>query len=135
MNIVLRVFLTVMAGLVACGLMNALTSLVFPSQASTPLNVLLLALRLAVAFWAGRLMWRRPISPSATPGLGRSIAEGALLVGGIGFLSGFFGPMIFAPQSNQGPMLGIFITGPLGVILGGIGGGLWWNSRRKRNPT
>jgi hypothetical protein len=26
--------------------------------------------------------------------------------------------MIFAPQANQGPMLGIFITGPGGFLLG-----------------
>jgi 4-hydroxybenzoate polyprenyltransferase len=42
----------------------------------------------------------------------------ALLVGGIGFALGFFGPMIFAPGANQGPMLGIFITGPLGFLAG-----------------
>ena len=28
----------------------------------------------------------------------------------------------FTPDANQGPLLGIFITGPLGFILGGIGG-------------
>jgi len=43
-------------------------------------------------------------------------------VGGIGFCAGFFGPMVFAPDANQGPLLGIFITGPLGVLLGAIGG-------------
>ena len=39
--------------------------------------------------------------------------SGALVVGGIGFVGGFFGPMIFAPEANQGPLLGLFITGPL----------------------
>ena len=47
---------------------------------------------------------------------------GAIIVGGIGFIAGFFGPMIFTPSANQGPMLGIFITGPLGVLLGLVGG-------------
>ncbi len=42
---------------------------------------------------------------------------GAIL-GIIGFLGGFVGPVIFTPEANQGPMLGIFITGPLGFILG-----------------
>jgi hypothetical protein len=57
---------------------------------------------------------------------------GAGILGGIGFIGGFFGPMIFAPEANQGPLLGIFITGPLGAILGGIGGALvgWWRNRR-----
>jgi hypothetical protein len=35
---------------------------------------------------------------------------------------GFVGPMIFAPSANQGPMLGIFITGPGGALLGGLAG-------------
>ena len=51
-----------------------------------------------------------------------SMFKGALIVGGIGFCAGFFGPMVFAPDANQGPLLGIFITGPLGAVLGAIGG-------------
>lgn len=47
---------------------------------------------------------------------------GAVIVGGIGFALGFFGPMIFMPDANQGPMFGIFISGPLGAVVGGIGG-------------
>lgn len=49
---------------------------------------------------------------------------GGLLVGGIGFVLGFIGPMVFAPEANQGPMLGIFITGPLGFVAGAIGGAI-----------
>lgn len=30
--------------------------------------------------------------------------------------------MIFAPGANQGPMLGIFITGPAGALLGAVAG-------------
>ncbi len=45
---------------------------------------------------------------------------GACLVGGIGFVIGFFGPMIFSPGSNQGPLAGIFLTGPLGFAAGGL---------------
>jgi hypothetical protein len=44
----------------------------------------------------------------------------ALVIGAIGFAGGFFGPLIFTPEANQGPLLGIFITGPLGFILGGV---------------
>ena len=43
---------------------------------------------------------------------------GGVVLGGIGFAGGFFGPIIFNPQANQGPLLGIFITGPLGFLLG-----------------
>lgn len=49
-------------------------------------------------------------------------AVGAVLVGGIGFAIGFFGPMLFMPDANQGPLIGIFFTGPLGFMIGAIGG-------------
>jgi len=32
------------------------------------------------------------------------------------------GPMILAPKANQGPLLGIFITGPAGVLIGAVAG-------------
>lgn len=43
-------------------------------------------------------------------------------VGGITFLAGFAGPIILTPDSPQGPLLGIFITGPLGFIVGTVVG-------------
>ena len=45
--------------------------------------------------------------------------------GSVGFSIGFFGPMIFAPGAAQGPLLGIFITGPLGFLIGLTGGWLY----------
>lgn len=50
------------------------------------------------------------------PGL--SIATWVLVLGGAGFAAGFFGPMVLNPGANQGPMAGIFITGPGGALLG-----------------
>jgi hypothetical protein len=44
----------------------------------------------------------------------------------IGFLGGFFGPIIFTLHSNQGPLLGLFITGPLGFVVGAAGGFVYW---------
>ena len=41
-----------------------------------------------------------------------------LLFGAVGFLAGFLGPIVLNPEANQGPLLGIFITGPLGLLLG-----------------
>jgi hypothetical protein len=38
------------------------------------------------------------------------------LVGIAGFVIGFFGPMILDPTSGNGPLLGIFITGPGGFV-------------------
>ena len=47
---------------------------------------------------------------------------GALLLGAAGLACGFLGPMALDPGANQGPLLGIFVTGPLGVLIGlGLG--------------
>lgn len=48
----------------------------------------------------------------------------------LGVALGFIGPIIFAPGANQGPLLGIFITGPPGFMAGLIWG-LWrgWSER------
>jgi predicted histidine transporter YuiF (NhaC family) len=46
----------------------------------------------------------------------------ALLLGSIGFVVGFFGPMLIAAlvgsEANLGPLWGIFILAPGGTILG-----------------
>jgi hypothetical protein len=41
-----------------------------------------------------------------------------LVLGIAGFTAGFFGPIIFLPDSNIGPLVGIIMTGPGGVVLG-----------------
>ena len=54
---------------------------------------------------------------------GLSIGMAWGVVGGaIGFCLGFFGPILLSPQSNQGPLLGIFFTGPIGFVIGIIAG-------------
>ena len=52
----------------------------------------------------------------------RSGCVGGLIVGSIGFLFGFIGPLVFRPEANQGPLLGILITGPLGMVVGFVVG-------------
>lgn len=42
----------------------------------------------------------------------------ALLLGAVGFACGFLGPIALNPEANQGPLLGIFVTGPGGALLG-----------------
>ena len=41
-----------------------------------------------------------------------------LLLGAAGFIPGFFGPMVFSPEANQGPLVGIVMSGPAGALLG-----------------
>ena len=87
-----------------------------------------LASSVLLAILVGRYIWLQ--TGSSHSGFVRSVALGALMTGAIAFSAGFFGPIIFTPNANQGPMLGIFITGPLGFIVGGLGGALYWLIRR-----
>lgn len=57
----------------------------------------------------------------------------ALFVGAITFLLGFVGPIVLTPEANQGPLLGIFITGPAGFFVGLIWG-LLRAARRGSKP-
>ena len=82
---------------------------------------------IAAGVAAARYVWVR--SAIASGGFVKSTMMGALVTGALGFSAGFFGPMIFGPTANQGPLLGIFITGPLGLMLGGAGGAIHWFAR------
>ena len=53
-----------------------------------------------------------------------SAGRWALVLGGVGFCCGFFGPIVLSPDANQGPLLGIFITGPSGALAGGVLGAI-----------
>jgi len=73
-------------------------------------------------------------SPSKN-GLLASIICWSFIFGGAGFFIGFLGPIIFTPEANQGPLLGIIITGPVGFLLGAVGGLIYWyrNKQTKEN--
>ena len=86
---------------------------------------LLLAATATVA--AAGLVWT---CTAVRGGFLSTVSTAAVVTGGVGFCLGFYGPMLLAPQSNQGPLLGIFITGPAGFVLGGAGGSLYWVFRR-----
>lgn len=87
---------------------------------------------LLCAVLAGRFIWTRTGDGARQRGLLAAMSIGALALGGIGFCAGFFGPLLLAPDANQGPLLGLFITGPLGFLLGGIGGFCYWLRHRDR---
>ncbi len=40
------------------------------------------------------------------------------VIGGICFIIGFVGPLYIGPESPQGPLFGIFMSGPAGALLG-----------------
>lgn len=87
----------------------------------------------AGAMAAGWFTWTRTAAVNAS--LTRSVGYWALVVGAIGFVAGFFGPMIMTPGANQGPLLGILITGPAGVLIGAVGGLVHWLVERKRSGS
>jgi len=76
---------------------------------------------LVLAALAGFFLWQGLAAGNAGAVLQTALLW-AVIAGAVGFAAGFFGPMIFAPGANQGPLLGIFITGPAGFVLGGIAG-------------
>src|SRR5262245_46982002 len=81
----------------------------------------LLGLILAVRHGPFRNRWWR----------GETVPGFAAAVGGLCFAAGFFGPIVFTPEANQGPLLGIFITGPAGLLLGLVWGALRAVRRRR----
>lgn len=87
------------------------------------------ALAMAAAVGVGGLGWRWLSRVPAE--LVTMAMKWAWTAGLVGFVGGFLGPMLLAPQANQGPLLGIFITGPLGFLLGAVAGGLVWLQRRR----
>lgn len=82
----------------------------------------------------GRFVWKA-LGSSSAAGILPTMALWAAVVGGIGFVGGFFGPILFAPHANQGPLLGLFITGPLGLLVGAVTGFVYAVLQRRRNSA
>jgi hypothetical protein len=91
------------------------------------ISVMIQATLLTAAFF---FLWFAALahSPSELDKLGHTLLIG-LVVGALGFVVGFFGSLIFSPGANLGPLLGIFITGPGGFVLGSVGGFVWTRVR------
>jgi hypothetical protein len=82
---------------------------------------------LAASVYVSRQVWNGTAEGSGSVAVMAGL--GAVILGGLGFVAGFFGPMILVPQANQGPMLGLFITGPAGVVIGAIAGAVYAKRR------
>ena len=67
-----------------------------------------------------------------------NVLGAALLLGGTGFILGFFGPIIIGglvgSQANLGPLWGIFVLGPVGVLIGAVIG-LFLGLKKVRNKS
>ncbi|MDX1489626.1 MAG: hypothetical protein R3268_15570 [Acidiferrobacterales bacterium] len=81
-----------------------------------------------IAVLVGWWLWRA--TSGVTLGPIASILVGSLVTGASAFALIFLGLLLFAPDANQGPLLAIFIVGPLGLVAGGVGGFIVWLKRR-----
>jgi hypothetical protein len=122
-----RMFLSVLVGIAAFYFVSWMpfSLIAFPGS-----WLIAIPVSIACAIAAGKYVWRATENAGAGGLLHRTLG-GALTVGGVAFAAGFFGPMIFAPDANQGPLLGLLITGPLGFVLGGVGGFVWGCMHRR----
>ncbi len=93
------------------------TILTITTNFSTGLNIALSFVCGVLAFW---FTWQ--LLSGKKTSISVAVTGSSLILGGLCFIVGFLGPMIFAKDTSQGPMIGIFIAAPLGVILGAIAG-------------
>jgi len=118
--------LRVIAGILALlAIPYALVNLLgmFRGEEFDPMPAILAACTIVwIALWGWfALRGDRPASRARM----KFVVRVGFVTGAIGFAIGFFGPLIWAPDSNQGPLLGIFVTGPAGFILGAALAWLW----------
>ena len=127
MNKISRVIITFLS-VIASYYFISFASLIVPGIVNNP--AIQIAVSLLAALSIGVFIWKTTVKISQ--GLIHYIIMGGIIIGSIGFISGFLGPMIFTPSSNQGPLLGIFITGPIGFLVGLVGGGVYWWAKIKK---
>ena len=94
-----------------------------PDRAGVVADVLALGFAgLILQFWPKKRRAPDASAPIPPPpsglAFGSRILVCALVAGSIGFAGGFFGPIVLTPEANQGPLLGILVTGPAGFLLG-----------------
>ena len=86
---------------------------------------------LLIAVIIGAIVWKQTVIISNE--LSKYMIKGGIIIGSIGFIIGFYGPIIFMPSANQGPLNGIFITGPIGFLLGLVGFGIYCRIKIKKD--
>ena len=124
----LRIILTFFAVVAGFYLSLYVPSILLPGAHINKLIHISVALLIAAGI--GVFLWKK--SGSISNSQVKYILLGGIIVGAIGFISGFIVPIILDPSANQGPLLGIFITAPLGFLIGLLGGGFYWRIKIKK---
>jgi len=117
MTNLLRLLMALVTGFVLYFFAFWISAGLLPDESPLWINNAIAMICAAAAAW---IVWSNKSAKGG--GTLSRIATHALVGGAIGFAAGFFGPLIFTPESNQGPLLGILFTGPLGVLLGVLSG-------------
>ncbi|PTN11869.1 multidrug ABC transporter permease [Nitrosomonas aestuarii] len=86
------------------------------------------ALSLVCAACVGWYSWQSFSSKKMS--VSASVLNGALILGGLGFIFGFFGPMLLVQDTQQAIFFGIIVACPIGLILGAIGGYVFASRKR-----
>ena len=112
----------------AVALVLQLTSVaVLGPEAVTENSTAILIVQSVLAVAAGYIMWRT--LETRAEGVVRSGLVWGVIVASVGVIVGFMGPQaigsITGNTDSQGPLLAIFITGPLGLLFGAFGGGMY----------
>ena len=123
-----RIFITFFAFVAGYFFIYLVSYSLVPGAGGIPL--LRMIISIVIASGIGIFVWKKASFKSMS--LESSILFGGLIGGALGFILGFFGPLILHIGGNQGPLAGIFITGPLGFILGLTGGGVYWKIKANK---
>ena len=111
--------------LIGSGLLSSLAFRFFSHMSPDNPGSLRVAFCLGSALTSGSLLL---LLPALWPDTGRSggpVQTGLKwggIIGGIALLGGFLGPLVFFPDANLGPFLGLLVTGPLGWSVGTVAG-------------
>ena len=131
----MRVMIILVSAFIAFVVLFFLTTMI--SLFTTLSDEISAVISLPFSLLMGWIVWKT--ARGRKIGASLAVLSGALIFGGLGLSIGFLGPLIFAPDANQGPMLGIFITGPLGCVVGAISGYIYWSRKGRsedgQNPT
>lgn len=122
MKILTRIILTFLSVVASYYFIFWVPFSLIPGANNIPAIPVIVSLIIAISI--GVFVWKK--TGSISNGLLKYIIMGGIIIGSIGFILGFIGPIIFSPSANQGPLLGIFITGPIGFLIGLVVGGIYW---------